>query len=163
MQQCAPIKQASTTVVKGGGAGGICPDECNYGSGQGTCDLETGTCMCCPGFSGDSCDSANLEKRCSGTATYGIGALSSESNCFNTVLEGEQVEGEECGYVRIYIILSTGVGNIPSYPDASIKPLSFESLTLQTVRRICDRVVLFLVFFFSLFFFRGGSYHHNTR
>ena len=89
--------RASTTVVKGGVAG-ICPDECNYGSGQGTCDLETGTCMCCPGFSGDSCDAANLEKRCSGTATYGIGALQSSSNCYDTVLEGEAVEGEECGY-----------------------------------------------------------------
>merc|ERR1711871_671254 len=99
---------ATSTLKNFENGGGICPDECNFGSNQGTCDLQTGTCMCCPGFSGDACELPNTEERCSTSATYGPGAPVSDHHCFNSVISARTETGtgtgteatgtENCGY-----------------------------------------------------------------
>jgi len=102
--------RASTTVIKT--VGGICPDQCNAGSGQGTCDLDTGECLCCPGFSGENCAlNSFLERgsRCSISATTGSAAASNDANCGSDESQGgparsgdgDAVDGNtglECGY-----------------------------------------------------------------
>lgn len=94
--------RATTSTVKNSENGGICPNECNYGSGQGMCDLQTGVCMCCPGFSGDACEVTNQEERCSTKATFGAAAVVNDNHCYNSQFssgnEESEVDGEVCGY-----------------------------------------------------------------
>ena len=89
--------KASTSLIKLENA--ICPNECNYGSGQGVCDLDTGLCLCCPGFTGTSCQISNQETTCPTDATYGIAASVSNDHCYNTVLTADShAVKNECGY-----------------------------------------------------------------
>jgi fibro-slime domain-containing protein len=88
----------STSIIKTDG--GICPKECFYASGQGVCDLESGECLCCPGFSGADCGVSNTEARCPTQATSGQAAMAADDNCYNTVFDdtGTQPGGVTCGY-----------------------------------------------------------------
>ena len=87
--------RASTSIIKVENA--ICPNECNYGLGQGVCDLETGGCLCCPGFTGRSCEVANQETTCPTDATYGTAAFLSDDHCYNSVLKDNSAKSD-CGY-----------------------------------------------------------------
>ena len=63
------------------------------------CDLETGMCMCCPGFTGTSCEVTNQESTCPTDATYGIAASFSDNHCYNSVLKDDsQSNANDCGY-----------------------------------------------------------------
>ena len=36
----------------------VCPNQCNAPAGQGACNVNTGTCKCCPGYGGVDCGTA---------------------------------------------------------------------------------------------------------
>ena len=112
--------RASTTLL--GQADLICPNECNMYSGQGTCDLGTGSCLCCPGFGGLDCGTRNAEALCKSSLV----SVYADDNCWNKAQATVSSDATTCGKP------STGTwADICLVPD----PGSIDA----TLRARCDR------------------------
>ena len=93
-----------TTLIKDS-ADSVCVDQCNAALGHGYCDLDASTpqCLCCPGWSGVSCEVSSNEDVGYCSSTNDIAGASSYlnfDNCYDTDVSGAQPSSQEsqCSY-----------------------------------------------------------------
>ena len=106
-QCCGSNFKAETTILVGDTE--TCPNQCFAPNGQGVCNIGTGKCMCCDGWSGIDCNTV-------GNSADAAGDVYDEEGAYNGSNEEDQVVAPMAKYVADHYCWDT----VPDSSDSQV-------------------------------------------